>query len=726
MKKIGLLLTLCLYTLNLLAQTHHWETVVYESDIWKYRLGTSEPPANWQNLGFGDSAWLEGMGGIGYGDGDDGTIIEPVESVYMRHTFVIFDKENIDALLLHADFDDAFVAYLNGTEIARENISGNPPGYNTWANDYHEADLYQGFSPPSYLFDATVVNDLLVDGNNVLAVQVHNAEGAASSDMTSNFFLSLGIKDDTYLYGDILDDLDFPAAPIGPFSSSLPIIKINSFSSEIPDEPSVNATMGIIWNPDGETWSDAEPNEFFGNIGIDKRGQSSLYFFPKNNFAIETKDASWADMDTSFLNFPREEDWVLHGPYSDKTFLRNVLSMHVANSTGGYHSRTRFVELIINGDYYGIYVLMEKIKRDNERVNIAKVQIEDIAGDELTGGYIFKIDHGEGHWYSEFNVAQNSYPLAFQHVDPDVEEIMPQQANYLEAYVDSFERALKSPNFYYGGKRYNEYIDLASFADHFIVKELAKDVDAFRLSSYYYKTKDSNGGKIYAGPVWDFNLGFGNADYCEGGFAQDWMYDLHCDGGNPFWWQRLREDELFINTLNCRWQTHRVNAINTDSINAFINEKVALLGAATSRNFNRWPVLNEYIWPNAQVLASYEAEINYLKNFVANRINWMDDNMPGECTIPINAPRVNAVENAIDIFPNPLEESLWLRYELKEKAEGSITIFDVLGEVVFARNLGTKQAGNYQENLSLVDLPKGVYFCEVWFGGSGHRKKVVK
>jgi len=182
----------------------------------------------------------------------------------------------------------------------------------------------------------------------------------------------------------ILQDLPLCAQINEVFSTPLPILKITTDEAEIPEEPPIPAEMGIVWHGEGNmNNSDDEANAFWSNINIDKRGYSSIYFFPKNGYAIETKDENGEDQDTSFLNFPTEEDWILHGPYSDKSLLRNVLAMHIANGMGNYNSRTRFVELMINNEYEGLYVMMEKIKRDENRLDIATLNEIDIEGDEF-------------------------------------------------------------------------------------------------------------------------------------------------------------------------------------------------------------------------------------------------------------------------------------------------------------------------------------------------------
>lgn len=711
-KPILFLIFTLFYTPFAFAQIHHWETAIYDNDVWGYRLGTAEPLPNWKTLDFAGT-WAAGQGSIGYGDGDDNTSIPPVGSLYMRHEFTITDPAKIETAILHADYDDAFVAYWNGIEIARSgNIEGTPPPHTAWATYAHEADQ----APEAFFIASDFFGSFINSGENLLAIQVHNFGGASSSDLTSSFFLSFGIKDATFDYGTPPAWFDSPG-----FTTHLPIIKINTGGVYIPDEPAIAAQMGIVWQGEGILNHSLDaPNHFLGDIEIDRRGQSSLWVYPKNGYAIETKDEEGEDMDVSFLNFPEEEDWVLHGPYSDKTLMRNVLTMHLAQSMGQYASRTRFVELVINEQYEGVYVLMEKIKRDESRLDIANLKEEDIEGVELTGGYIFKIDKGEPDWYSPFDMVNNpGVKLHFQYVFPKKTKIQPQQVTYIQAYVDSFERAIHSPDWHFDGKRYDEFIDLSSFADNFILNELSKNVDAYRFSTYFHKKKDSNGGKIHAGPVWDFNFAWGNGDYCEGFSPSGWIYDVHCGEGNPFWWRCMFQDAVFMNIVKCRWETLRQGALHLDSIHVFIDEQAELLGAATDRNFERWDILGEYVWPNPVVVGSFGGEVSVMKNFIEDRLFWMDNNIMGECT-PTTI--VENIAKPFEVHPNPASDRLTIYFAEKTQGIVTISLTNMLGELV--------QIDEYVNPASkltveLGSLPIGTYFLSLDMLGERITKRVL-
>jgi len=172
---------------------NHWETVINWGDIWKYRLGDSEPLSNWREIDFDDSSWSSGVTSIGYGDDDDATVIPSnTISFYIRKIFTVDDLNNIVCAILHVDYDDAFIAYINGIEVARANITGSNPPYNQSADWYTEPKICYGEPPEKFILEN--IQNLLVTGDNVLAIQVHN-HGTNSSDLTIIPFLTLGMNE---------------------------------------------------------------------------------------------------------------------------------------------------------------------------------------------------------------------------------------------------------------------------------------------------------------------------------------------------------------------------------------------------------------------------------------------------------------------------------------------------------------------------------------------------
>lgn len=434
--------------------------------------------------------------------------------------------------------------------------------------------------------------------------------------------------------------------------SNLPIIIINTDDVEIPDEPRIHATMGIIDNDPDQTnyiWDDF--NHYDGHIGIETRGNSTQGF-EKKTYRIELWDEEENDISESLLGMPEEEDWILHAMVIDKTQLRIPMSFYLFQRMGHYSSNWRFVELVINDDYQGLYILCENIKRDNNRVDIAKLEEDDISGDELTGGYILRIDWlGDPGFESNYD-SQEGTPMFFQWFYPKADDIQDEQANYIEEWMANFEEAVFSPNYYNSlGNRYDEYIDLDSFTDFLLINELSKNSDGYKLSTYMHKERDSDGGKLNAGPIWDFDQTYGVSLVCSNYDYSGWTYlqnQNDCEDlmSMPMWWQQMMEDDLFTNHLNCRWNQMRSTFLHEDSIFHWIDDNEEIISNAIERNYERWDdFIGEYIWIEPEpVPESYDEEISTMKNWISNRLVWMDMEMPGDCNIT-NLEEVNTYDN---------------------------------------------------------------------------------
>ena len=405
----------------------------------------------------------------------------------------------------------------------------------------------------------------------------------------------------------------------------LPFISINTGGNLIVDDPKVSANLNI---KQGDSLIEAH------QIGIEIRGSSSQ-MFDKKSYGFETWDENDDDLDAPLGGFPEEEDWILYGPYSDKSLIRNVLIYGLSNDIGQYATRTNLYELEINESFLGTYVLMEKIKRDKNRVDVSKNKEEDVSG-----GYILKIDKptGDGQWYddsfsfsSKFtpngNIGQNKNTF-FLYEYPNADDINDDQKNYIQNFIHDFENALASENFSSEQSGYQNYIDLDSFIDFFILNEVSKNPDGFRLSTFMHKDK---GEKLKMGPIWDFNLAFGNVNYCNGASTEGWTHRFNevCPNDTwlvPFWWNRFMEDPVFVSTLKERWNNLRTNLFSTSEVLQRITliEEQLKSSNAIKNNFSKWSILGEYVWPNDYIGNSYDDEINYLKDWTVKRLEWMD------------------------------------------------------------------------------------------------------
>ena len=412
------------------------------------------------------------------------------------------------------------------------------------------------------------------------------------------------------------------------------IFRINTLGGEIVDDPKI---------PSALTVSIQDSIQYAGNIGIEIRGESSQWF-EKKSYGIETWDREYNDADYNLAGLPEEEDWVLHGPYSDKSLIRNKLIYEISNSIGMYASRTRYVELFINDKYQGLYILMEKLKRDKNRIDISKLENSEIDEELISGGYIIKIDKSdmEDGSYTDYNSFQSQFDvfgnengdirINFNYEYPKPGEIHANQKNYIKNYFYEFESSLASNNFKDPINGFRKYIDEDSFIDFFILNELSNNVDGYRLSTYLQKDRNE---KLVIGPIWDFNLSFGNADYCGGERYDVWCFKFNerCLGDYwnvPFWWNRLLEDEKFVDKLKGRWNQLRLNILSDNNILTLIEEQYSFLNNETdiiNRNFNKWKIFGIYIWPNSFIGNNYYEEIDFLKNWIKERTKWLDESI---------------------------------------------------------------------------------------------------
>ncbi len=702
----------------------HWETVVYDSTLWKYFPGTSDPGNSWNNSDFNDNAWLTGVGGIGYGDNDDRTVINTTISVFLRKIFSIVDRDRIEDMILHVDYDDGFIAYLNGVEVARANMGSNVTiPFSQPSAGLHEASLYQGSSPEAFFIDKAIVENLLTNGENLLAVQVHN-ESLNSSDLSSSVFLSVGITETARHYFPTPSWFVPPSASsTAQFTSSnLPLIVINTNNQLIRDEPKIEADMGIIDNGIGERNDLTDTfNNYNGKIGIEIRGSSSQ-MFPKKQFGIELHDEAGNSVESTLLGLPQQSDWILFAPYNDKSLMRDVLAYKMGRDLGRYAPRTKFCELVLNGEYQGIYVLIEKIKRDKNRVDISKLEPTEIAGEDVTGGYIIKIDKetgtGNGGWTSNYppRGRSNNQVIYFQFDYPKASTIATEQKQYIKQYVDEFETALIGSNFKDPVQGYASYIDVDSFIDFFIANEVSKNVDGYRLSTYLHKKKNSDGGKLFMGPLWDFNLGFGNADYCTKGNPEGLVIEFNsiCNQDYwliPFWWDRLLEDESFRQKLSERWTTLRQSKYKSSTVLTYIDSIATVLNEESQqRNFQKWPVLGQYVWPNYYVGQTFQQEVDWLKHWTEQRMAWLDVNFSDLIT---GVSKIEPTGFSVKAFPNPFKSDFQFEYSLEKPATVSFELWDIMGKKVSEVQVEHNMSGVHVIKMDQHDCASGLYYYKV-------------
>ena len=514
-------------------------------------------------------------------------------------------------------------------------------------------------------------------------------------------------------------------------SSNLPIIKVNTKGKAIVNEPKTLADMELIYNGLGKTNSVTDkPTGYLGKTGIEFRGSTSQQFFPKKPYGFELwVDSTEKSRKVALLGMPEESDWVLNATYNDKTLMRDVLAYDLANRMGRYATRSRYCEMMINNKYEGLYILMEKVKKDKNRVDISSLKLTDNTGDDVTGGYLLKIDKTEGSksklWNTTLTVNGVNYTIPIQIEYPKITDITDAQFNYIKNYVTEFETSLKGSDYLTPKAKWRGMIDIDSFVDYFLITEFTKNVDGYRLSTYFYKDKDSKGGKLKMGPAWDYNLAFGNADYLDGYKPTGWQFkvnDLAIPAKDltflsPTWWERLSVDSTFRYKASKRWEVLRKTALNPNRINAWMDSTANVLQEPRIRNNNRWTgVLGFKIWPNYYVGATYENETTWMKDWIRQRTVWLDSQLK-----VFGSPLANEEEIAnkfpLRVFPNPTESETTIEYDVMKKGRVNINIYDFTGKLLKTVLDEEKNINSYQVKLNIGNFNSGMYLVDYQLNG---------
>ena len=441
--------------------------------------------------------------------------------------------------------------------------------------------------------------------------------------------------------------------PISEFNSNLPILVINTENGlTIEDEPKTNAHLGIIYNGVGERNSSDDPfTEYDGKIGIEIRGNSTARY-PKKPYNFETRDNLGENLNVSLLGMPEENDWVLRASYFDHTFSRNPLADYMARQTGYWASRTRHVEVIINGEYQGIYLLMESLKRDENRVDIARLDSTEVSGEDITGGYIWEINGRDGVDYFEEN-RKIKYPK--------FDEVNSAQLEYIKSFDDAFRTKMRKSASIYSDPNtgYVQHIWAESFIYEAIVQEAMRNSDAYGWSGFYHKDKN---GLINAGPVWDLDQSAGNSTYPDNGVVEGWMIEHPGTNNTPFYWPLLLNDPYFKYSLSLRWKELRADKFKTNKLLAYIDSIASLLSEAQIREFEKWPVLGQDIWRETDGFDqrdTYQKEVDYLKEFLTERWDWMDLQL-ANVQKPSGYPEITITKDVPDMKNSLAEKKVYL------------------------------------------------------------------
>lgn len=423
----------------------------------------------------------------------------------------------------------------------------------------------------------------------------------------------------------------------GAFCTHLPIVKIDSYGNDIPGKPiydedlnvvdytlasnaatTVKAALDVIDNEKVYNHPDDSP-ESMGEVMIRVRGHSSRRF-EKPNYFIRFVNADGTNNPQSFLGMDAHHEWALHGPFLDKTLMRNYMWYNISGEIMEYSPNVRFFELVLNGEYRGVYLAVETITAGKEG---ARLSLSVNKKDNTFSGYALRLDWGDTSEEKKLYPFTNYVLRAkTQHelVYPGAANMTPELKEAIKNEFSLFEKTLYSYDYNNEKYGYKNYIDVQSFVDYFLINELTCNYDAGSLSTYIYKDID---GK-YKMCVWDFNSACDA--YQESAMPVDEFRLNTC-----LWYQMLFMDKDFTDNVVKRYYELRKTVFSEEYLFAFIDSTAEYLGSATDRNYSKWGHTflkeNDLLFPHERNPRSYGEAVAQLKDFLVKRIAFMDENI---------------------------------------------------------------------------------------------------
>ena len=408
----------------------------------------------------------------------------------------------------------------------------------------------------------------------------------------------------------------------------LPLMLIDDYGKGKPGREYVDAAAMVFDTTAGRTSLAAAP-AVATRAGIHLRGQSSA-MFEKAPYRLELRDSADEDADLPVLGMPADSDWVLRGPFSDKSLIREALAYDLGREMGMATPRYRFVELYLNvdsgpvaaADYQGVYMLVETIKNSKDRLDLKQLKEADTTLPKITGGYIFKFE-----WLAaEEPTLTCTGPAATCWNYLEVEDPSPlnaQQKAWLTQYLQQFHDMLHSARFADPQTGYRSWIDTRSWIDLIILNEFSREMDSYLRSTYFYKDRE---GPIVAGPLWDYDLTFGTGGFFGNEQTAGWQHQQTRSPQANDWFQILLTDPAFQNELKARWQSLRGGLLSDASLNARVDALSAPLTAAAQRNFQRWPNLTtRMVGPFiTDTAATWAGQVQVMRSWMLRRAAWLD------------------------------------------------------------------------------------------------------
>ena len=381
--------------------------------------------------------------------------------------------------------------------------------------------------------------------------------------------------------------------------TNLPTVTIHTLNNEIPKDKVNQIVSQLTIISDNGT-------KLLSELGTTRERGNASREFPKKPYRIKF------DEKQRVLDAPaKAKKWTLINNYGDKTLMRNLLAFELSRRLGmAYTPFGTAVDVLLNGEYKGCYQLCDQVTINKNRVNITEMTPEDNQGSALTGGYLIEVDAYASQEKSWFN-SNKGNPVTIK--SPDEDEITANQKQYIRNFFNQMEN------------NWATYLDLNSFLRHFLVGELSGNTDTY-WSVYMYKQRDEN--LMYVGPVWDFDLAFNNDKRIYPVNSKtDYIYR---SGGSCAGQMRTFVDNIVVKDAAAKrqilqiWDEARQAGLTEENLLAYIDRWEADLQQSQRLNFLRWPILNQIVHQNPQALGSFQAEVNVVKDFMKNRVVWMD------------------------------------------------------------------------------------------------------
>jgi hypothetical protein len=388
--------------------------------------------------------------------------------------------------------------------------------------------------------------------------------------------------------------------------TELPELHITTSGKKIKDDPKINASLTVK----------SLDTVFSSNIKIEKRGHSSQdHGVATFNYSFNTYDGIWKKKNLGLLELPEESSWVLYTPSMDKSLLRNALTYSLYSKTGNYSPRFEFCNLFIDDLYVGLYLLIEKPKLDKNRINYYTSNKKDV--------FLCSIDYAKENkfgWDSE----RDGRRIRVNVLSPDIEDFNDIKKEYITNYFELVDNEFNKLQLDY--PLLDSLIDTDTFIEYILFHELGKNLDSYRLSSYFSKAPQQ---ALKFGPIWDFDLAYGNALLGKFSETDGWCFESDKEVSSPIimlnWAEIMLTNKVYQKNIKQKWNLYRNTILSDSSITNCIDSLNLIIRDDIPYHFKAIDYLNKWCWPNTYVGGSHNNEVFHLKSWVLSRAYWMDE-----------------------------------------------------------------------------------------------------